>query len=298
MTCCWWTGESARPLRRVGRGVGEAPRGRTRTSACISRRSASRLWVPSPIRTGSRRRRTRRRLWPTTTRTPAHITADVATVGLTASIFTLEGSVFHGQEPDENRWDMRSGEARLLLGPGDRASLARAVGAKFHRPPGAPGGDRARRPDEVHRLRDLPDDDPGGFFAATAIAGKTQDPEGPWWGYTLEWTWKFARVNFLYGRVERVDGRRLRARPQSSSAPRRCPARPHLRPGGDARVRPRFPVVVGGGDRTGDRLHFLPLPFSRFDSVYGSHPISFHGFLRIRFGSHAGMEHNPPRRRE
>jgi hypothetical protein len=38
-----------------------------------------------------------------------HIAADVVSAGLTASIFTLEGSVFHGREPDENRWDIEQG---------------------------------------------------------------------------------------------------------------------------------------------------------------------------------------------
>jgi hypothetical protein len=28
---------------------------------------------------------------------------------------------------------------------------------------------------------------------------------------------------------------------------------------------------------------------SRLDSVYGRRPVSLHGFVRIRFGSHAGM---------
>ena len=38
-----------------------------------------------------------------------HISYDVLTLGLTASIFTLEASGFHGAEPDENRWNIESG---------------------------------------------------------------------------------------------------------------------------------------------------------------------------------------------
>ena len=46
---------------------------------------------------------------------------------------------------------------------------------------------------------------PGGFIAATLIAGRNRTPDGPEWGNLLEWTWKFAGANFIYGRIESVD---------------------------------------------------------------------------------------------
>jgi hypothetical protein len=39
-----------------------------------------------------------------------HIAADVVTAGWKYAIFEIEGSVFHGREPDENRWDIDQGK--------------------------------------------------------------------------------------------------------------------------------------------------------------------------------------------
>ncbi|HET9794451.1 MAG TPA: hypothetical protein VFS34_08305, partial [Thermoanaerobaculia bacterium] len=38
-----------------------------------------------------------------------HIAADVVTAGWKYTIFEIEGSAFHGREPDENRWDIEQG---------------------------------------------------------------------------------------------------------------------------------------------------------------------------------------------
>ncbi len=63
-----------------------------------------------------------------------HIADDVVTAGLTHGILRLEGSGFHGREPDEHRWDLDSGSidswsTRLTLQPGEnwsgQASYAR-----------------------------------------------------------------------------------------------------------------------------------------------------------------------------
>jgi hypothetical protein len=52
-----------------------------------------------------------------------HIANDVITMGLAHGIFRVEGSGFHGREPDEFRWDIDSGKidswsARLTVQPG------------------------------------------------------------------------------------------------------------------------------------------------------------------------------------
>ena len=84
--------------------------------------------------------------------------------------------------------------------------------------------------------------------------------------------------------------RRLRARPQEPAAaeevPRDCVS---VQAATLGFVRD-FPWLSEMETGLGADFTFYRFP-SRFDSVYGSHPISFHGFLRIRFGSHAGMRH-------
>ena len=222
-----------------------------------------------------------------------HIAADVATLGLTASMFTLEGSVFHGQEPDENRWDIDQGKldsysGRLTARPMPELSMQISTGHLEH-PEAIEPGDQTRSTASVTYQAAIP----GGFLAATVIAGKNQTPEGPEWGNTLEWTWKFARVNFLYGRVESVDRDAYelvnkRQRPEGVPRDRVSVQAATL---GFARDFPWFSEVESG---LGTDFTFYRFP-SRFDSVYGANPISFHGFLRIRFGTHGGMAHDHSR---
>ncbi len=73
-----------------------------------------------------------------------HIAVDVITAGYGWKALSLEGSVFHGAEPDEDRWDIESGKldsasGRLWIRPG-------AAGrARFLRISQGPRGGRAGR---------------------------------------------------------------------------------------------------------------------------------------------------------
>ena len=215
-----------------------------------------------------------------------HIAADVATVGLTASIFTVEGSVFHGREPDENRWDIEQGRldsysGRLTLRPVPELWLQVSSGHLKH-PEAIEPGDQTRSTASLTYQKTTTD----GFFAATMVAGRNQTREGPEWGNTLEWTWKFARQNFLYGRLESADRDfyelvNKRQRPEGVPRDRVSVQAATL---GFVRNIPMLPGLETGlgGDAT---VYRFP---SRLDSAYGSDPISVHAFLRLRFGSHAG----------
>lgn len=216
-----------------------------------------------------------------------HIAADVATAGLTASIFTLEGSVFHGREPDENRWDIEQGRldswsGRLTVRPIRELSFQVSSGHLEH-PESVEPGNQTRSTASVTYQRATP----GGFLAATAVAGRNQTPDGPEWGNLLEWTWKFAGKNFLYGRLESVD-RDLyelvnkRQRPEGTPRQRTLVQAATL--GFVRNVSWLANLETGvGGDVT---LYSFS---SRLDPVYGNRPVSIHGFLRIRFGTHSGM---------
>lgn len=221
-----------------------------------------------------------------------HIAADVGTVGLTASIFTLEGSVFHGREPDENRWDIEQGRldsysGRLTLHPVPELWMQVSSGHLEH-PEAIEPGNQTRSTASLTYEKTTP----GGFFAATAIAGRNQTREGPEWGTGLEWTWRFAQENFLYGRVEKVDRdvyELVHKRQRPEEVP---PERVSVQAATLGFVR-NFALVSEAETGLGADLTFYRFP-SRLDSSYGSHPISFHGFLRIRFGSHGGERHIHP----
>lgn len=64
----------------------------------------------------------------------SHITMGVVTAGLDIGRFTIEGSAFHGREPDEDRWDLMdpgpldSWSARLRLRPFDDVEIQGSYG--------------------------------------------------------------------------------------------------------------------------------------------------------------------------
>jgi hypothetical protein len=216
-----------------------------------------------------------------------HISADVATVGLTASIFTLEGSVFHGREPDENRWDIEQGRldswsGRLTVRPTRELSFQISSGHLEH-PESAEPGNQTRSTASVTYQKPTA----GGFLAATASAGRNQTRDGPEWGNLLEWTWKFADRNFLFGRLESVD-RDFYELVNKRQSPENFPRERTLVQAGTVGF--VHDVAWLGGVESGLGADVTLYRFtSRLDSVYGRRPVSLHGFVRIRFGSHSGM---------
>ena len=216
-----------------------------------------------------------------------HIAADVATVGLTASVFTLEASVFHGREPDENRWDIEQGRldswsGRLTVRPTRELSFQVSSG-HLENPESVEPGNQTRSTASATYQKGTP----RGFLAVTLVAGRNQTDAGPEWGNLLEATWKFADQNFLYGRLESVDRdlyELVHKRQRPADTP---PQRTRVQAATLGFVRDVSwlrEVETGiGGDVTLYRFT------SRLDPVYGSRPVSVHGFVRIRFGTHAGM---------
>lgn len=212
-----------------------------------------------------------------------HISADVVSVGWTTSIFTLEGSAFHGREPDENRWNIDQGRidsysGRLWIRPTPELSFQISSGHLEH-PEKIEGGNQTRTTASIQYQVATP----GGFLAAALVAGKNQTPEGPEWGNLIEATWKFAEKNFLYGRVESVDRdlyELVNKRQRPAGVP---PDRTSVQAATLGLVR-NFPWLSEaetglGADATIYRFTH------RLNAVYGAQPISIHAFLRIRFGS-------------
>ena len=213
-----------------------------------------------------------------------HIAADVVTAGWKYTIFEIEGSAFHGREPDENRWDIEQGRldsysGRLWIRPTPEISFQISSGHLEH-PEKIEPGNQTRSTASIAYTKALP----GGFLAATVIAGRNLTPDGPEWGNTLEWTWKFGAANFLYGRVESVDRdlyelTNKRQRPEDVPPNRTTVQAATL---GFVRNLPLLSEAETGVGFDATIYRFT----SRLDAVYGAHPVSIHGFLRVRFGSH------------
>jgi hypothetical protein len=225
-----------------------------------------------------------------------HIAYDVLTLGLKAGIFTLEGSGFHGAEPDENRWDIEAGAidsyaVRLTAVPlpGLTAQLS---GGHLTNPEAAEPGDLNRFTGMLAYETALP----GGFLAVSLITGQNQEEEdgSRFWGTLLEWTWKFADWNTIYGRLEAVDRdlfelRFKRQRPEEVPLDRTRVYAGTIGYVRDFALMPKATTGVGA-DLTLYRFT------DRLDDVYSTNPASFHIFARIRFdigmggghGSHSG----------
>ena len=222
-----------------------------------------------------------------------HIAADVVTAGWKYTIFELEGSAFHGREPDENRWDIEQGRldsysGRLRGRPSPELSFQISA-AHLEHPEKIEPGSQTRSTASIAYQRAFP----GGFIAATVIVGRNQTTGGPEWGKTFEWTGKFGGANFIYGRVESVDRdlyelENKRQRPDDVP-----PNRMAVQAATLGYVRNvAFSSEIETGLGLDGTIYRFP---SRLNDVYGAHPLSIHGFVRLRFSSggmrHAGHEH-------
>ena len=216
-----------------------------------------------------------------------HISSDVISAGMTAGPVTVEGSGFHGREPDENRWDIDQGKLDSYSG---RLTVSAPAGFTFQvssgfltEPEELEPGNQTRSTASVSWERG----DASNFIAATFVSGLNQTDDGREWGHMLEWTWKFGGKNFLYGRVEKVD-RDLYELVNKKQRPQGVP---HDRVSVEAAtlgfVRD-LPILSDTETGLGADFTFYRFPAS-LDPVYGSRPVSFHGFVRVRFGSHGGM---------
>ena len=215
-----------------------------------------------------------------------HIAADVVSLGWKYTIFELEGSAFHGREPDENRWNVDQGRidsysGRLWIRPAAGWEIQVSSGHLEH-PEKIEDGNQTRTTASIGWTKALP----GGFVAATVIAGRNATPAGPEWGKTLEGTWKFADANFVYGRIESVD-RDLYELEQKAQRPDDVPPdRTSVDAATLGCVR-NFPWLTEA--ETGLGIDATIYRFTRrLNAVYGAHPVSVHAFLRVRFG-HMGM---------
>jgi hypothetical protein len=217
-----------------------------------------------------------------------HISFGVLTSGFTYRWLKLEGSVFNGREPDENRynfdahkWNSRS--ARLSIMPNQNWVIQASYG--FLRSPeaSAPDTDIRRATASLQYNRPLH----RGNWASAFIWGRnhTSSPAEVHNlnGYTFESTVNFLDKNYLYTRLELVDKNEL-LRPVDRVLLGIADDHPSFRIGaatfGGARDvwnTEKISVAIGSD------LTFYSKP-AILDRLYGNSPVSWKLFLRFRPG--------------
>ena len=134
-----------------------------------------------------------------------HIAYDVVTVGVTHGIVRVEGSGFHGREPDESRWTISAGAidswaTRLTVQPGKNWS-GQVSYARIASPEALfPTENQARTTASAMYNRPFAT----GNWASTALWGRTRSlaDNSKENSYLLESTLRFATRNYVWTRME------------------------------------------------------------------------------------------------
>jgi hypothetical protein len=209
-----------------------------------------------------------------------HTSFGVVTTGLVIERVKLEASAFNGREPNEERWSIQlaaldSWSARASVAPGRDWTAQYSVGRLEH-PEALEPGSQWRQTASVEYDRLLR----GENWATSLVWGRVHkiEAERNLNGYLLESTLNFLRRNYAFTRLELVDKDELF--PQAAVHPAyRIGAYTF---GGVRDVVQRQAWQLGvGADVT---VYSKP---AVLDAAYGSFPVSFQVFLRVRPGLHA-----------
>ncbi len=212
-----------------------------------------------------------------------HIAADVVTVGLTYRGVRLEGSGFHGREPDEHRWDFDTGKidswaTRLTVNPAQNWSGQFSVTRLTSPEATNPNEDILRMTSSISYNRPLAE----GNWASTILWGRNRtSSQETFNSYLAESTVRFKTRNYLWGRVENVD--------RTNELLLGEQVRP---PGFQEKFLARVQAWSVGYDHDIDLVPHLATALGaqvtlyhapRFlDPVYGAHPTGVVLFMRIR----------------
>ena len=214
-----------------------------------------------------------------------HISFGVVTTGFTYRWFKLEGSIFNGREPGENRYNFEanpwtSRSARLWFAPNDNWSMQVSHGF-LRNPEALEPGDVRRTTASISYNRKFE----RGNWASSLIWGRNHEAHGDEIfnlnGYVAESTVNFLDKNYFYTRLELADKNQLL----------RDADRAQL---GISEHHPSFRIgaYTFGGSREiwntekhslaiGSDLTFYSKP-SILDSIYGTNPVSWKIFFRLR----------------
>lgn len=211
-----------------------------------------------------------------------HIAFGVFTTGVSLGKMKIEGSVFNGREPDEDRWNfdfapMDSYSGRISYSPNTNWALQYSYG-HLRKPEALEETNINRQTASINYNRPLED----GNWATTLVWGRNFKSEHATVqnSYLLESTVNFKRLNYAYTRLELVDRDELF--PEGGS------------PLGGAHDSFRIGAYTFGGVRDlvqnervqvglGSDVTFYSKP-SVLNAEYGERPVSVRVFLRIRPG--------------
>ncbi len=217
-----------------------------------------------------------------------HISFGVLTTGFTYRRFKLEGSIFNGREPDENRYDFdshkwNSRSARLSFMP--NRNWAFQVSHGFLRSPEAqePDADVRRTTASAQYTRPLD----RGYWASAFVWGRNHLSEHGETrnsnGYTFESTVNFLDKNYAYTRIELVDKDEL-LRPSDRALLGITEEHPSFRIGA---YTTGFARDLWNSDKlsfaVGSDLTFYSKP-AILNPIYGNNPVSWKLFFRVRPG--------------
>ena len=213
-----------------------------------------------------------------------HTSFGVVTTGFVIKRVKLEGSAFNGREPNEERWSIQpaaldSYSGRVSVAPARDWTAQYSIGRLEH-PEALEPGSQWRQTASVEYDRPLA----AGNWATSAIWGRVHKlSDGVNLNsYLLESTLNFLRRNYVFTRMELVDKDELF--PQAAVHPAY-----------------RIGAYTFGGTR--DLVHNragqlgLGADFTVYskpavlDAAYGSFPVSFQVFLRMRPGNAARQQH-------
>lgn len=206
-----------------------------------------------------------------------HTSFGVLTTGFTIDRLKVEGSLFNGHEPNEQRWSIQlapltSWSGRVFAAPSKNWAVQYSIGRLEH-PEALEPGDQLRQTASLEYNRTLA----SGSWATTAVWGRVHKSvtDKVLNSLLLESTFNFRKRNYAFTRLELVDKDELF--PQA-------PTHPTYRIGaytfGGVRdlIQNRTGQLGLGADVT---LYSKP---AALDAAYGSFPVSFQIFLRLRPG--------------
>ena len=217
-----------------------------------------------------------------------HISFGVATLGLSCDKFQLEGSIFNGREPDEDRWDIDSLQldsyaARLSYNPTPNWSTQVSYGYLQSPEELHPGESLRRTTASVSYNRPLAD---GGNWATSLIWGHNDSTGLGTNAALLESNLNLAGKNTIFGRAEYV---------QKTGGDLVVPNErkkygiTQLTLGASHELTPGRPYSVALGASV--TYTFKP---SSLDDFYGDNPVGLWVFFRIRPSEmqHGSMQHS------
>jgi len=221
-----------------------------------------------------------------------HIAMGVLTAGIDRGRWQAEGSVFHGAEPDEQRWDLMdpgpldSWSVRGWFRPVQSLTLQASHGFLTQPEAHEPGDVRRTTASASWFTRRA-----SGWTAATAAYGRNNKAGGDFNAFLTEATHKVGRTS-IYGRFEtlQVETDVLRFGSHTFVASSKMIAHEHVPESGEGRD--VVSTLTLGGARTlaepwgwdlgvGADVTFYAVPDS-LRPYYGSSPVSFHVFFRVR----------------